>query len=150
MADKAHIRDDAEKIILVLFIKYHRIIEIRSKKYLRSRTFSSFALLFIERFFQEFRTLLENEFVQLRKICGIIPDRIFHKKNGLHTDFVYVMLRIDPVLEQLDYSYDKVGISMPAEHVVYSACILKGQASVYLFGKMRKQHERNHASFLFQ
>ena len=78
------------------------------------------SLLFVQCLLEEFGTLPEHHPVQFGKVCGIISDRVFDKENALDTDSEDVIVRILKVLEKLDDGHDKVCISMPAEHVVYS------------------------------
>ena len=60
---KSHVGNDAEKIGFVLLIHCHGVIQIGSKKNLRTRTFTDLPLLLINCLSKEFMCLGKYKFV---------------------------------------------------------------------------------------
>ena len=150
MHAETYVGNDTEKIRLVLLIHSHRIVEIRRKEDLRTRTFHVLLLLLVQGLLQELGALLEHHSVKLRKVCGIVSYGVLDQKDALHTDLQDVIVGILEILEKLDYGHDKVGISMPAEHVVNGRSVKRRKPSVHFLGEMRQEHEREASAFFLE
>ncbi len=123
MQNEPHIGYDTQQVFLVFFIMRHGIFVIGRQKNLGAGSLPGLLLLVVERFFQKLGTLLQDNFIDGGQVCGIIPYRIFHQKNALHSRMQDVFLGIHGVFQQFDYGKDEVRITVPAEYVIYGRAV---------------------------
>ena len=98
-------------------IDLHRLLIRTCQHYFRTSAHTERTLVCIQGFGREFLTLLQHELIQIRQNGRIETNAIFHQKNQLHTDLLYIVFQIHLVLYQLNDRHQQVGITQPAEHI---------------------------------
>ena len=142
MEHEAHIRDDSQDIGLVLVVKGNGIVIAACHQDFRSGPLSEHLLLLVQGVAKGVHVLLEHQLVEQRQISRIVADGILYQKNGTHSLFEAVVLRIHLVLDELDDGQDQVGAVVPAEGVIDTRTILFEQLLVDFLGKGGQDHHR--------
>ena len=146
----ADIRDDSEQVLLVLFEVVQGFLIAGCKQDFRARTLSVALLLLVQALLHELPALGQHKFVQLRKIGGIIADRVLHQEYDLDTDFKDIVHGIGGVLDQLHDGEDEVRIAVPAEDEVDASAVHLEDPLTHGLGIMYQQDERYGNGFLLE
>ena len=118
MHNETDVGDYPEQVLAVLGVQFHGLVIVGRQQNLGTRTLPELELLLVQGLFQKLRTLLEHQFVERGQIGGIIPYRVLHQQYGLHSGGKDVGIGVHPVLKQLDYGEDKVGVAVPGKDIV--------------------------------
>ena len=89
-------------------------------------------LLLVQRIFDGLAVLLEHQHIEQGQVGGIVPYRVFDKKDGTHSHIKDVVLGIEAVLQQLDYGNQQVGGIVPPEDIVDIGFVAVLDVTVYL------------------
>ncbi len=143
MQDESYIGDDAQQIVFVTVVEFGSFVVAGRQQDFRAGALAQHLLLLVERIFQEFGILQQQQFVKFGQVGGVEADRILDQQDGLHTAVQDVFLGVHLVLDQLDDGDDELRIAVPREDVVQSRTVLLFDAAVDVFRKRGQQRNRN-------
>ncbi len=143
MQDESYIGDDAQQIVFVTVVEFGSFVVAGCQQDFRAGALAQHLLLLVERIFQEFGILQQQQFVEFGQVGGVEADRILDQQDGLHTAVQDVFLGVHLVLDQLDDCDDELRIAVPREDVVQSRTVLLFDAAVDVFRKRGQQRNRN-------
>ena len=140
MQHEAHVRNHSQKIVLIFLIKSDSIVVIGRHQDLRAGALTGLLLLLVKGI-ADGRTVLMQEYaVQRRQIGGIVADRVLHQQDRLHAVAQDVVVRVHPILDQLDDGDYDVRAVVPAEDVVYARLVSLRDLAEYLLRVAAQEH----------
>ena len=121
---EAHIADDAEHVVVELFVDGPCLLVAACQHHFWSAAHTHCCRVRVQGLSGEVLTLDEQVVIEVREDGRIEADAVLDEEDELYARLLNVVLEVHAVLDELDDGEDEVGVAEPAEDVVEDGHVL--------------------------
>ena len=140
--DEADVGDDADDVVLVLLVVVVGLVVAGGHQDLGAGALAKELLFFVEGVAHGGAVLLEDEFVEERKVGGIVAHGVFDQQDDAGAHLQAVVLGVELVFEELDDGDEDVRGVVPAEDIVDAGVVALDDVAVDFLREGGEQDDR--------
>ena len=137
---EAHIADDAEHVVVKLFVDGPCLLVATCQHHFWTATHTHRGRVRVQGLCGEVLTLDEQVVIEVREDGRIEADAVLDEEDELYARLLNVVLEVHAVLDELDDGEDEIGVSEPAEHIVEHRQVFVLHATGDAMREWRKHH----------